>query len=105
LLFVFSCIGMPVIVFFFTLPIKFVKYLSAGFVQLDSERIPEHDWILFKLYCAINDAAKYWITVFAWLIALCVLWIFSMIRGWLPGSGCLARYREPPIRRRERFFA
>lgn len=78
LLFAFICLGYSPLSFVFCLPINIVKLILAGFLELDTEGVPQSDWLLFKLIAFLTlSAIPYLSKLFAWVIVLTILHLLN----------------------------
>lgn len=78
LLFVFACLGRPVLSFLFCLPINFVKFVVYGFLDLDDEGLPQSDWLLFELFGFLTlSAFPYVSRLLAWCAVLSLVYLFD----------------------------
>jgi hypothetical protein len=76
LLFLFVCLGGPVLSFLFCLPFNLVNLVVSGFMELDDEGVPQSDWLLFKLFGFLTLRALPFLSkVFAWLAVLSLVYV------------------------------
>jgi hypothetical protein len=75
LLLAFICLGAPIVSFAFSLPFHAVRFVLAGFLNLDDEGVPQGDWLLFRVFGFIlTEAIPYLSKVLGWAIVLGALY-------------------------------